>query len=98
MHLNHSKLEFCHNIRSFCKPHTDPITEYRGDDGFACPNIYSAPLVLFLVPAVGLEYNQKPVSAGLSRLANKQARGLILGNQASKGGACLLACLFIAYI
>ena len=35
---------------------------------------------------------------GVIRLANKQARGLILGNQASKGSACLLACLFIACI
>jgi len=32
------------------------------------------------------------------RLADKQARGLILGNQASNGRACLLACLFIACI
>jgi len=32
------------------------------------------------------------------REASKQARGLILGNQASKGRACLLACLFIACI
>jgi hypothetical protein len=31
-----------------------------------------------------------------ARLADKQARGLILGNQASKGGACLLVyCLYI---
>ena len=32
------------------------------------------------------------------RLADKQAGGLILGNQASKGMACLLAYLLVYYL
>ena len=67
MHLKRSKLEFCyHGTRSFCKPLINPITYYRGDEGFACLNLYSPLLVLCLVPAVGLEYNQKLVLTGLS--------------------------------
>ena len=64
-----------------------------------CVSIWFANRSIRLASFLGLFVNARSISqsgGSILRLTDKQARGLILGNRAGKGRACLLACL-LAY-